>query len=87
MLLVVVLKLKNKNRMMQSLYHFVCFLMQKEQPWLLKSLLSVLQFIPDHCVNNLESAFREDLINKMITEWFEVMRVDLDKNNEQQHIL
>ena len=72
---------------MQSLYHFVCFLMQKEQPWLLKSLLSVLQFIPDHCVNNLESAFREDLINKMITEWFEVMRVDLDKNNEQQHIL
>lgn len=73
--------------MMQSLYHFVCFLMQKEQPWLLKSLLSVLQFIPDHCVNNLESAFREDLINKMITEWFEVMRVDLDKNNEQQHIL
>ena len=61
--------------------------MQKEQPWLLKSLLSVLQFIPDHCVNNLESAFREDLINKMITEWFEVMRVDLDKNNEQQHIL
>ena len=72
---------------MQSLYHFVCFLMQKEQPWLLRSLLSVLQFILDHCVNNLASAFREDLINKMITEWFEVMRVDLDKNNEQQHIL